>query len=81
MNPLYSKQAVKYLNNLNASSQQRIRNGISEIPKGDIRPLKGSPGNYRLRIGDWRILFDYAENNIVRIKKIGPRGQIYKEMR
>jgi len=39
MNPLYSKQAVKYLNHLDASSQQRIRNGISEIPKGDIRPV------------------------------------------
>jgi len=69
MKPLYSKQAVKYLNNLDASSQRRIRQGISKIPEGDIRPLKGAPGNYRLRIGDWRILFDYADNDMIRIKK------------
>ena len=50
MKPLYSKQAVKYLSNLDASSQQRIRQGISKIPEGDIRPLKGAPGNYRLRV-------------------------------
>ena len=78
MTPLYSKQAAKYLNSQDAVSQQRIREGISEIPKGDIRPLRGAPGNYRLRIGDWRILFAYAEDNKVKIKKIAPRGQVYR---
>ena len=78
MTPIYSKQAAKYINGLNATSQQRIRQGISKIPDGDIKPLKGMPGNYRLRIGDWRVLFDYADGNIVRIKKISPRGQAYK---
>jgi len=81
MTPLYSSQAVKYLNSLDAQAQRRIRDSIMKIPKGDICPLKGMPGNYRLRVGDWRILFAYAENNTVRIKKISPRGQVYKGMR
>jgi len=80
MTPLYSNQAAKYLNSLDAQSQRRIRNGISKLPNGDICPLKGAPGNYRLRVGDWRILFAYAENNTVKIKKISPRGQAYKGM-
>jgi len=81
MTPLYSNQARKYLNSLDARAQRRIRDGILSIPDGDISPLKSVPGNYRMRIGDWRILFAYAENNTVRIKKIGPRGQVYKGMR
>ena len=81
MIPIYSKQAAKYIGGLDASSQQRIRQGISKIPLGDIKPLQGVPGNYRLRIGNWRILFDYAEENIIRIKKISPRGQVYKGVR
>ena len=78
MTPLYSKQAGKYLDALGAPAQQRIRQGIAGIPHGDIKPLKGSPGDYRLRIGDWRILFAYAEENAVKIKKIGVRGEVYK---
>ena len=78
MTPYYSKQAGKYLDALDAQSQRRIRQGITDIPKGDIKPLQGSPGNYRLRVGDWRVVFAYAEENTVRIKKIGPRGEVYK---
>ena len=79
MTPLYSKQAAKVIDRMDASTQQRIRKGITEIPKGDIKPLQGAPGNYRLRIGDWRILFEYAAGNAVKVKKIAPRGQVYKE--
>jgi len=78
----YSKQAVKTINNMDKSTQQRVRQGLETIPGGDIKPLKGSSGDYRLRIGDWRILFSYDDNdmnsNIVKIKKIAPRGGVYK---
>ena len=39
---------------------------------------KASPGTYRLRVGDWRILFSYPEDGIILIEKIGPRGDVYK---
>lgn len=81
MQVVYSKQAVKYLDGLNVSSQRRIKEGILKIPLGDIKPLQGAPGNYRLRIGDWRILFDYTDEKDVRVKKISPRGQAYKGVR
>lgn len=78
MTPLYSKQAAKYINALDANAQRRIRKSIGKIPQGDIRPLKGSPGSYRLRIGNWRILFSYQGENTILVEDIGPRGQIYK---
>ena len=81
MTPLYSKQAAKYINGQNATSQQRIRTGISKIPKGDIKPLQGSQGDYRLRVGNWRIIFAYGDGNTVLVKKISPRGQVYKGVR
>ena len=78
MTPVYSKQAAKVLNGMDRPTQQRIRQGVGKIPDGDIKPLKGSDGDYRLRIGDWRILFSYTDNDTVRVKKIAPRGEIYK---
>ena len=74
----YSKAAAKYINSLDKPSQERIRAGIEGIPKGDIKPLRGSPGSRRLRIGNWRIIFSYSDNNTILIEKIGPRGGVYK---
>jgi mRNA interferase RelE/StbE len=47
-----------------------------EPPKGDIIRLSGRDG-YRARIGNYRIMFDIAENSIF-VYKIAPRGQVYK---
>ena len=42
----------------------------------NIKALKGESGVYRLRIGDWRILFT-ADGEIVAIIRIAPRGSAY----
>jgi mRNA interferase RelE/StbE len=56
---------------------QALRKLEKAPPEGDIKKLEGRDG-YRVRIGDYRILFD-IENDTVSIYKIAPRGQAYKE--
>ena len=41
----------------------------------NVRPLVGSNAK-RLRVGDFRIIFEDAETEII-VTKIGPRGSIY----
>ncbi|MCL2500881.1 MAG: type II toxin-antitoxin system RelE/ParE family toxin [Defluviitaleaceae bacterium] len=78
MTPLYSKQATKYINALDAGTQQRIRTAINKLPNGDTKLIKGRGiATYRLRVGDWRVLYSFEGNNIL-IEKIAPRGDIYK---
>ena len=72
----YSKQALKFLKKQDITTQRRIINAISNLPKGDVKTLQGKIG-YRLRVGDYRIIFDNIENIIV-IRLIGNRGQRYK---
>lgn len=74
----YSKAAVKAISGMDRPTKQRIKDGIEKLPQGDIKPLQGSNGSYRLRVGDWRILFSYPEHDIILIEKIGPRGGVYK---
>lgn len=74
----YSKAAVKAINEMDRPTKQRIKTAIEKIPDGDIKPLRGATGSYRLRVGDRRILFSYPEHDIILIEKIGPRGDIYK---
>lgn len=42
----------------------------------NIKRLKGKPQRYRLRIGDYRVLFA-LEADEIQILDIGPRGSIY----
>ena len=72
----YSKQALKFLNKQDMQTKRRIVNAINNLPSGDVKKLQDVNG-YRLRVGDFRILFD-RDGNITYIEKIDNRGQVYK---
>ena len=72
----YSKQAIKFLERQDAVTRRRLVNAINSIPNGDIKKLQGQ-SSYRLRVGDFRIIFDKS-GNILYIEKIDSRGQVYK---
>lgn len=74
---VYSKKAMKFLKKQDRPTRIRLVEAISKLPlDGDIKKLQGTEG-YRLRVGDYRILFD-VNGVIVDIINIGNRGQIYK---
>ena len=74
----YAKRAIKTLNQLDKTVKQRIREGINDIPSGNIKKLQGHKDLLRLRIGDWRIIFSYPDSNTVLIERISPRGEAYR---
>ena len=82
----YSRDALKFLSKLDKKSVERIRAAIQGLtldpPIGDIKPMQGyNDGRKRLRVGGWRIIFKYGEENEIKILfviDIGNRGDIYK---
>lgn len=86
MRVVYSRVAVKAINSFDKSIKQRIKTGIEGLlevpPKGDIKQMQGiNPPVYRLRIGRYRVLYEYINLNdeeVLMIKDIGSRGDIYK---
>lgn len=79
---LIKRQAKKTLQNLSRPDRNKITEKIIALgknpddPKLDIKPLQGLP-YYRLRIGDWRIIYR-RDVKIIAIEKIKPRGDVYK---
>jgi mRNA interferase RelE/StbE len=78
------KQAQKTLKSLSRPDRNRIAEKIMHLgrnpdnPSLDIKRLIGEP-YYRLRVGDWRIIFDRDDDvKIIAIEKIKPRGGAYK---
>ena len=78
MKVTYAKLALKTLERLDVPTKQRIRQGIHSIPAGDIKRLQGHTELYRLRVGDWRVVFSYPDANTVLIERVSPRGEAYK---
>lgn len=75
----YKKKAVKYINSADSATKKRLKKAIEKIPFGDIKKLSGLENEYRLRVGDLRVLFT-VEDDIITINEIKPRGQVYKNI-
>jgi mRNA interferase RelE/StbE len=78
----WTPRAEKDLRRLDRQVAERVRDGIRrfvETGQGDVIRLKDVEG-LRLRIGDWRVRFDYdrAAHNLV-ILQVRPRGRSYRD--
>lgn len=51
--------------------------GLQQDFSGDVKKLKGSQNEYRLRVGGYRVLFELVGKRIV-VYAIGPRKDIYQ---
>jgi mRNA interferase RelE/StbE len=46
---------------------------------GDVKKLQGVGGEYRLRVGDWRVRFALVEGGaVVVVLRVLPRGEAYR---
>jgi mRNA interferase RelE/StbE len=72
--------ALKALSRLSRPDRERIRAAIDRLPKGDVRPLQGAPGQWRLRVGGWRIRYRRDDTErIVDVTAVDHRGDAYKK--
>jgi len=65
----FARSARKELEDLAPKLQDRIRTAIAEL-SDDPRPhgskkLKGSDDTYRLRVGDYRVIYEVSDESIL----------------
>jgi mRNA interferase RelE/StbE len=82
----FEKSAVKYLKGLQKSQRDLILSATDGLmltpPVGDTKKLEGyRDGRHRLRVGKYRVIYRYGNDNGVDtlfIMDVGSRGDIYK---
>ncbi len=74
-----TKTAVKDIKKLDTSTRERILNSINKLPFGDVKRLQGYINFYRLRVGNFRIIYSVSEDSII-VSAVLPRGEVYKHM-
>lgn len=76
------KSAVKDLNAISNNSKVHIHNAIAELANfpqvKQVKKLTQFEPAYRLRVGDYRILFDVEENKIL-IGRVLHRKESYRQ--
>lgn len=78
----FTPSAFRDLSRLSRSLQQRIDKrlmGLTEEPRPrGCKKLAGEAGRYRIRAGDYRILYEVQDEILlVLVLKIGHRGRVY----
>ena len=75
----WKEHALQNIEKLESSISRRIVKKVEELSENpfskDIKKLKRRD-DFRLRVGDYRIIFS-IENNIIQILKVGHRKNIY----
>lgn len=79
MQIIYEKSAAKYIQTQDKTTKKRLKNAIERLPDGDVTKLQGYVTEYRLRVGNLRVIFS-MEEDIMIIKDVSPRGQVYKRL-
>jgi mRNA interferase RelE/StbE len=78
---ILTKRAEKDLDALEPDTRRRIGRKLKEYAKNSLiyarRILHSESGGYRIRIGDYRVVFDIDEDKLV-ILRIGHRKDIYR---
>ena len=75
MKIVFAKPAVKYINSADKPTKQRLKTAIEKLPLGDVKKLQGLQNDYRLRVGDLRVLFSISDDTIT-----VNRGEKYEEL-
>ncbi|MEK6937042.1 MAG: type II toxin-antitoxin system RelE/ParE family toxin [Nanoarchaeota archaeon] len=76
---VWDDKALSELNKLEYHISIRILKKVRELSNNsalDIKRLKGVEG-FRLRVGDYRVLFD-MDKDVINILKVGHRKNVYK---
>jgi mRNA interferase RelE/StbE len=81
----WSRKAVSYLKRLELATRKLIVEAVEALaanpsnPNMDVKPLQCRPGEFRLRVGDYRIIFEPEKRFfLISVIAIRPRDDVYR---
>ncbi len=78
---LVTRRAERDLSSLDKAALKRIGKSLKQLQDDPLRRAKkltsSDLGQYRLRVGDWRIIFDLNGREVI-VLRIGHRREIYR---
>jgi len=81
---ILARQATRDMRRLTPAVRQRIFDALDRYVEdptcGDVKRLRGTADEWRLRVGDWRIRFVFhPRTRTVEVLRVLPRGRAYRD--
>ena len=80
---VYTRRAIKDIQRLEEKTKRRIGKALIRYSEDPLRYAEKLTdprlGNYRFRIGDYRVIFDLEETDIA-VLRVGHRKEIYRKI-
>ena len=78
----FGTKSLKFLSKLEKVSKERVFKRIKELDEdpfpSDVKKLKGEKDVYRIRIGDFRVLYRIIpEDDVILIFRVDKRSRVY----
>ncbi|QKW09224.1 type II toxin-antitoxin system RelE/ParE family toxin [Streptomyces sp. NA04227] len=80
----FTRHAAKALKALEKTTQKRILDALKTLakepraPQHDVKKLKGGAGEYRLRVGDYRVIYTLTDSKLeVTVVDVAHRRDAY----
>ena len=85
MRVIYRRDPVKALRRMQRAKAEDITGAVERVAvnpwasDNNLRPLKGVPNGFRLRVGDWRVSYTVDRDAaVIDVFEIAPRGGAYR---
>lgn len=79
----YASSVAKALRKLDRATARRLLQAIGKLaeeprPSGCVQ-LKGGDGEFRIRVGDYRVVYDIEDEQlVVLVLRVGHRREVYR---
>ena len=79
----FGTKALKFLSKLKKDDKERVFKKIKELGENpfptDVTKLKGEKDVYRIRVGDFRVLYKLIlEDDVILVFRIDKRSRVYR---
>ena len=78
---VYTQRSAKEISKLSSDIKERIRKSLEKYADDPFlyakKMVDSTLGTYRFRVGDYRIIFDIEDDEII-ILRVGKREDIYR---
>ena len=55
-----------------------LQGSFAPVKQFDVKRLEGAEGTFKIRIGDWRIIYEVRrKESLIIVHQIAPRGRAY----
>lgn len=70
-------KAPEHISKKASEAIEALQNSFAPVKLFDVKKLRGLENTFRIRLGDWRLIYEFRKNDsMIIIYELAPRGRV-----